>query len=87
LVHGFGLATKVQELNPSRDGLAANMISFNVGVEIGQLLVLSVALAAILWWRKTARFSQQAVFANAAIMAAGFLLMEYQLAGYFVRGA
>jgi len=83
LVHGFGLATKVQELNPSRDGLAANMISFNVGVEIGQLLVLSVALAAIVWWRKTAQFSKQAVFANAIIMAAGFALMEYQLAGYF----
>ncbi|HXJ01733.1 MAG TPA: HupE/UreJ family protein [Micropepsaceae bacterium] len=86
LVHGFGLATKVQELNPSRDGLAANMISFNVGVEIGQLLVLSVALVAIVWWRKTAAFSKQAVFANAAIMAAGFALMEYQLAGYFVSG-
>jgi hypothetical protein len=85
-VHGFGLATKVQELNPSRDGLAANMISFNVGVEIGQLLVLSVALALIVWWRKTAAFSKQAVFANAAIMAAGFTLMEYQLAGYFVSG-
>jgi hypothetical protein len=82
LVHGFGLATKVQELNPSREGLAANMISFNVGVEIGQLLVLGFALAGIVWWRKRAAFSKQAVFANAAIMAAGFLLMEYQLAGY-----
>ena len=86
LVHGFGLATKVQELNPARDGLAANMISFNVGIEIGQLLVLSVALAAIVWWRKTAHFSRQAVFANALIMAAGFALMEYQLAGYFTTG-
>lgn len=84
LVHGFGLATKVQELNPSRDGLAANMISFNVGVEVGQLLVLGVALTLIVWWRKTAAFSKQAVFANAAIMAAGFALMESQLAGYFV---
>ncbi|HEX3485968.1 MAG TPA: HupE/UreJ family protein [Micropepsaceae bacterium] len=86
LVHGFGLATKVQELNPSRDGLAANMISFNVGVEAGQLLVLSVALALIVWWRKTAGFSRQAVLANGVIMAAGFALMEYQLAGYFVSG-
>jgi hypothetical protein len=84
LVHGFGLATKVQELNPSRDGLALNMISFNAGVEIGQLLVLGLALAGIVWWRSRASFSKQAVFANAAIMAAGFLLMEYQLAGYFM---
>jgi hypothetical protein len=87
LVHGFGLATKVQELNPSPDGLVANMISFNVGVEIGQLLVLTAALALIVWWRKTAQFTRQAVFANAIIMAAGFALMEYQLAGYFTNGA
>jgi hypothetical protein len=86
LVHGFGLATKVQELNPSRDGLAANMISFNVGVEVGQLIVLGVALVAIVWWRKTAAFTKQAVLANGVIMAAGFALMEYQLAGYFVSG-
>jgi hypothetical protein len=86
LVHGFGLATKVQELNPSPDGLVANMISFNVGVEIGQLLVLTAALALIVWWRKTAAFTRQAVLANAAIMTAGFALMEYQLAGYFTNG-
>ena len=86
LVHGFGLATKVQELNPSPDGLIANMISFNVGVEIGQLLVLSAALVLIVWWRKTAAFTKQAVLANAAIMTLGFALMEYQLAGYFANG-
>ena len=87
LVHGFGLATKVQELNPSTDGLLANMLSFNVGIEIGQLLVLSAALVLIVAWRKSAAFTRQAVFANGAIMAAGFALMEYQLAGYFMTGA
>jgi hypothetical protein len=86
LVHGFGLATKVQELNPSPNGLIANMVSFNIGIEIGQLLVLSAALVLIVAWRKTAGFTRQAVFANAAIMAAGFALMEYQLTGYFMRG-
>lgn len=86
LVHGFGLATKVQELNPSPDGLIANMISFNVGVEIGQLLVLTAALALIVWWRRRSSFTRQAVLANAVIMTAGFALMEYQLAGYFTSG-
>ena len=86
LVHGFGLATKVQELSPSRDGLLANMIAFNVGVEIGQLLVLTAALALIVWWRKSSSFARQAVFANALFMTAGFVLMEYQLAGYFTNG-
>lgn len=84
LFHGFGLATKLQDLNPSPDGLVANMVSFNVGVEIGQLLALSAILAVMLWWRRTASFTRYAVAANAAILAAGFVLTEYQLAGYFL---
>ncbi len=87
LVHGFGLATKVQELNPSADGLVPNMLSFNVGIEIGQLLVLCAALAAIVWWRKSEGFTKQAIVANALFMAAGFALMEYQLAFYFTGAA
>lgn len=84
LAHGFGLATKLQDLHPSTDGLVANMISFNVGVEIGQLLVLSVVLTFMLWWRKTESFARYAVATNFLILAAGFVLTEYQLAGYFL---
>jgi hypothetical protein len=84
LVHGFGLATKLQDLRPSPDGLITNMISFNVGVEIGQLIALSLMLALILLWRKSAGFTRHAALANLLIMAAGFALMQYQLAGYFL---
>jgi HupE/UreJ protein len=88
LVHGFGLATKLQDLNPSQEGLIANMVSFNVGVEIGQLIALTIMLVLIVSWRKSAAFTRQAALANAAIMTAGFVLVEYQLAGYFfTRGA
>jgi hypothetical protein len=83
-VHGFGLATKLQDLHPSADGLLANMIAFNVGVEIGQLLVLSAVLVLMLWWRKTAGFAHMALAANLFILTAGFALAEYQLAGYFL---
>ncbi len=86
LVHGFGLATKLQALRMSPDGLLANMISFNVGVEIGQLLALSVILALIIAWRKTPSFTRNAVLANVLIMVGGFALIEYQLAGYFTNG-
>jgi hypothetical protein len=86
LVHGFGLATKLQALRLSRDGLVANMVSFNVGVELGQLLALSVILGLIVLWRKSAGFARQATLANALILCAGFALMEYQLAGYFTQG-
>jgi len=47
LVHGFGLATKLQALTLSAEGLVANIISFNVGVEIGQLLALVFLLVLI----------------------------------------
>jgi hypothetical protein len=61
------------------------MISFNVGVELGQLLALGVMLAVMIWWRGQRGFEKQAVFANAAIMAAGFILIGFQLAGYFTQ--
>lgn len=85
LVHGFGLATKLQELRMSRQGLLVNMISFNVGVELGQLLALSAILGLMLWWRRQPGFPRQAVFANVLILTAGFVLIEYQLAGYYTH--
>jgi HupE/UreJ protein len=87
LVHGFGLATKLQDLNPSKDGLVANMVSFNVGVEIGQLIALTLMLALILIWRRAAAFGRYAAAANVLILCAGFVLVEYQLAGYFTERA
>lgn len=80
--HGFGLATKLQELGLSQDGLVANMISFNLGVEIGQLLALAAILLAMNCWRRTSHFLRSAYTANVALLAAGFVLTGYQLAGY-----
>jgi hypothetical protein len=86
LVHGFGLATKLQALKLSPNGLVTNMISFNVGVELGQLIALSVILVLIVAWRKTPSFTKNAVLANVLIMIGGFALIEYQLTGYFTNG-
>ncbi|MEQ1863354.1 MAG: HupE/UreJ family protein [Micropepsaceae bacterium] len=85
LVHGFGLATKLQALNMSPDGLVANMVSFNVGVEIGQLIALSLMLLLIVWWRTFAGFQRHAVVANVMLMLAGFALTQYQLLGYLIQ--
>lgn len=87
LVHGFGLATKLQDLQLPKEGLVPNILAFNVGVELGQILALSVILAAMILWRRTPSFRQGAVAANILIMAAGFLLIGYQLAGYLWEGA
>lgn len=80
--HGFGLATKLQEFAMSRDGLVANIIAFNVGVEIGQLIALSLILIAMGFWRRSSGFERHAFAANVALMSAGFVLVGYQLAGY-----
>jgi hypothetical protein len=82
-VHGFGLATKLQDLHLSANGLIGNMLSFNVGVEFGQLLALSVILLAMTWWRSTADFTRHAVAANVIVMGLGFVLMGFQIAGYY----
>lgn len=83
LFHGFGLATKLQRFSMSRDGLVENIISFNVGVEMGQFLALSFILIGITYWRTTRSFSRHAFATNLLIMLGGFLLMGYQVAGFF----
>src|SRR5688572_11616726 len=84
LFHGFGLATKILDFEVSPDGLVPNLIAFNVGVEIGQLLALSAILIAMSYWRRSSSFARNAYTANVIVMSAGFLLMGYQLAGYFI---
>ncbi|MCF8709653.1 HupE/UreJ family protein [Rhizorhapis sp. SPR117] len=85
--HGFGLATKLQELTLSKDGMLPNLISFNIGVEIGQFMALGLILLLMNYWRMTESFRRNAITANAALMAAGFILIGYQLAGYVQQGA
>lgn len=83
LFHGFGLATKLQELDLARNGLVANILSFNVGVEIGQILALTAVVLVLSYWRTHRGFFQYAFATNTALMAVGFVLMGYQIAGYF----
>ena len=82
LFHGFGLATKLQELALTRDGLVTNIVSFNVGVEIGQALALTFVLIGLTWWRTRSGYLRHAFFTNALLMTGGFLLVGYQLSGY-----
>ena len=87
LIHGFGLATKLQALDLHPDGLLANLVAFNVGVEIGQVLALSLILAAMTLWRRTRTFAPMAQGANVFLLLAGFVLAGQQIAGYVLGGA
>ena len=83
LAHGFGLATKLQDLTLSSDGLVGNIIAFNVGVEIGQLLALGILLVGINAWRAIGSFDRYANVFNTVLMFAGFSLAAYQMSGFF----
>ena len=78
-LHGFGLSSKILDYGISPDGLLPNLIAFNIGVEIGQLLALAAILLVMTRWRATASFARQAYAANVLMMTAGFALMGYQL--------
>jgi hypothetical protein len=85
LFHGFGLATKLQEFSLSPNGLAVNILSFNVGVEIGQVLALSAVFIALAYWRTRPGFLRHAFVTNTLLMVGGFMLVGFQLTGYAVN--
>lgn len=82
--HGLGLATKILEYEIAADGLIPNLLAFNIGVEIGQLIALAIILIAMSYWRKTSGFLRHAYTANVLMMTAGWLLLGMQMTGYFV---
>ena len=84
LFHGFGLATKLQDFELSRAGLLPNLVAFNIGVELGQLLALGGILILMGFWRKTAGFWRHAYTTNVVLMTLGFVLTGYQLVGFFI---
>jgi hypothetical protein len=86
LFHGFGLATKLQEFVQTQTGLVTNIVSFNVGVEIGQVLSLTAILIGLGYWRTRKGFLRHAFVTNTLLMTGGFILVGHQLAGYFVSG-
>lgn len=84
LFHGFGLATKIQEFKLPAEGLATNLLAFNVGVELGQFIALMFILLAINYWRSFESFDRFSKVTNTALMSAGFMLVGVQLTGYLV---
>ncbi|WP_245729569.1 HupE/UreJ family protein [Salinihabitans flavidus] len=82
--HGTGLATKILDYDIASDGLLPNLLAFNVGVEIGQIMALAVILIVMSYWRRSPAFLRQAYTANVVMMALGFILMGYHITGFFV---
>lgn len=87
LFHGFGLATALQDYTLSAEGLVTNMLAFNIGVELGQVFALAAVLLALNAWRRHASFGRLAFATNVALMAGGFTLLGYQVAGALLSGS
>ena len=83
LFHGFGLATKLQDFDFPQDSILINLVSFNVGVELGQCLTLLFILTLLGFWRRHASYYQFATGSNTLLMSGGLVLLGYQLTGYF----
>ncbi|MGZ3235143.1 MAG: HupE/UreJ family protein [Croceibacterium sp.] len=83
LFHGMGLATRLQDLGAGKNGLLVNLISFNVGVEVGQVIALAIVVVLLNLWRASPSFARGAFGANVLLLGAGVALTIYHLAGYF----
>ena len=82
LIHGFGLSTRLQQLPLPETGLVLRILSFNVGVELGQIAALVVMIALLAGWRRKRSFATFSVVANNGLIAAGALLFLMQMHGY-----
>lgn len=82
LIHGLGLSTRLQQLPLSEDQLLMNIISFNVGIEVGQIMALAVMLLLLASWRKAASFKPFSIMSNYGLIFAGLVLFMMQMHGY-----
>ncbi len=87
LIHGLGLSTRLQEMPLSEDSLLLNIISFNAGIELGQIFALLLMIFAIDAWRKTTSFRKASVASNYGLILAGALLFLMQMHGYSHSGS
>jgi hypothetical protein len=82
LIHGLGLSTRLQQLPLNKDDLLMNIISFNVGVELGQVAALAIMLMFLATWRKMSSFKPFSLAANYTLIGAGLFLFLMQMHGY-----
>ncbi|MFO7983649.1 MAG: HupE/UreJ family protein [Desulfuromonadales bacterium] len=82
LIHGFGLSTRLQQLPLGEDGLILRILSFNVGVEVGQVIALAVMVAILAGWRRARSFQRFTVVSNRGLIAAGLMLFLFQMHGF-----
>ncbi|WP_208511401.1 HupE/UreJ family protein [Variovorax paradoxus] len=84
LLHGFGLSTRLQQLPLGDDStsMLLRILSFNLGVELGQIAALAAMVALLALWRHRPSFKRFSYAANLGLVFAGVFLLFMQLHGY-----
>ncbi len=83
LIHGFGFAGALREVALSRAQLPIALVSFNLGVELGQLAVLSLALPVALAARRAPWFGERGVkWLSLAIALGGAVLFVVRIVAH-----
>ncbi|MDH5231891.1 MAG: HupE/UreJ family protein [Gammaproteobacteria bacterium] len=83
LIHGLGLSTRLQQLPLNHDQLLLNIITFNIGIELGQIAALAVMLIVLVGWRQSDSFRIFSRLSNYALIFAGLFLFSMQIHGYW----
>ena len=82
LIHGFGLSTRLQQINLGDHNLIYSILSFNVGVELGQIAALAIVFPLLMLIR--GKFSDKiSKFSNWGLIVAGLFLLIFQLYSFF----
>jgi hypothetical protein len=76
------LSTRLQQLPLGTDGLLLKILSFNLGVEVGQIIALAVMLVLLNMWRKRPSFKRFSTVSNVGLVIAGLGLFAFQMNGF-----
>ncbi len=83
LIHGFGLSTRLQSFEIGTEQILAKIVSFNIGVELGQVLALIPIVFIISKWKAFDSYNTFYKVVNWFLIIAGIGLFILQMYGYF----
>jgi hypothetical protein len=84
LVHGFGFAGALKELGLDAAALARSLVGFNLGVELGQLGIVAIALP-LAWWARETRFYRRVVLGGGSVVIAAIAAVWFAERAFDLR--
>ncbi len=82
LIHGLGLSARLQSFTVEQEGILLKILSFTLGVELGQILALIPIVYFINFRRKKDSFEPFFKAVNTYLILAGIALAAYQISQY-----